>query len=139
MKLISADDVHELVAGLERKVDAMAAPIEVNVVVATIDAGETLSSVIDARTGHISQILMPADWEPATNLTFQSSLDGELFADLFDHKGLEVMLPVVSGTMADVGPLGLSGAYFKLRSGRRDAADLAQTRDRVFSISIVSQ
>jgi len=96
--------------------------------------GEALSEVLDCSAGQLMRITMPAAWDPATNLTFQISTDGQFFNDLFDHLGNEVMIAVRPGTAVLI-PLDYmrSAVFIKFRSGRRDDP-VPQNEQREFAV-----
>ena len=105
---------------------------------ATISAGEKLSTPVDVTQGRISHIIVPADWDPVTNITFEASHDGTNYFEVRDNKGQEVMLAVTPGTLMLVDTLDLAGAHFKIRSGRHveGGIDVAQTGDRTLIVAI---
>jgi hypothetical protein len=101
----------------------------------TIAAGESLSDGIDCSSGEIVRITVPQEFTPA-NLTFQVSTDGNLFNDLFDDSGDEIMVTaqpdsgiVISGRWVR------SVAYLKFRSGSRDHP-VEQREDCKFAIAV---
>ena len=55
----------------------------------TIASGASLSGAIDLGEARLWAILMPGTWT-AASLTFQASLDGINYANLFDNTGTEV-------------------------------------------------
>jgi len=116
------------------------AQLTITLVTATIAKDETLSTPIDATTGRIDHIVVPGDWDPDTNITFQASSDGVAYFNLYDSNGNEIMIGVVPGTMVKVGQHAIGGAWIKLRSGRHDADenDTKQTGNRLFSIAIAT-
>lgn len=85
---------------------------------AAIANGESLSAGINLQGGRLVGILMPGTWT-AADLTFQSSLDGSTFADLYDDEGNEVT--VVADASQFIVPLApakfLGARYLKVRSG----------------------
>jgi hypothetical protein len=93
-------------------------------VTATIAAGESLSSAADCSAANrVCRVIMPSNW-PGNDLTFQLSMDGATFHDLFfvDPKTLvsyEVTVPHPgAGIMLTFPPgLGNDVAWVKVRSG----------------------
>jgi hypothetical protein len=56
---------------------------------ATIASSSSLSDVLDLFGTTLSGFVMPASWTSA-NITFQASVDGTNFFDLYDQFGVEV-------------------------------------------------
>lgn len=91
----------------------------------TITNGESLSAAISVREGTHPQgactpsaIIMPSAWTTA-NLTFQVSVDGTTFQDLYDEYGSEVQVTAAASRTIRMNPadwwnVGLS---YKIRSG----------------------
>jgi hypothetical protein len=102
-----------------------------------IQAGESLSDALDCTGGTIVRITMPGQWTPA-NLTFQISSDGELFNDLVDRQGDDIMVVVVPGSalvVAQFGDFLKAVAFLKVRSGTR-SNPVVQQELREFAIAI---
>lgn len=87
-------------------------------VTATILNGQSLSDTISNGKTNVIGIIMPAAWT-AANLTFQASIDGTNFFDLFDQAGNEVSIPAAASRY--IGGLDAlafgSFNYLKIRSG----------------------
>jgi hypothetical protein len=102
---------------------------------ATIAAGDSVSTSIDLTAGSLAMILAPPDWTSA-NLSFQVSDDNEIFYDLIDTRGNEVMRTIDGGCAIVVDPATTQGAmYAKLRSGPRKNP-VPQDADRVLNLII---
>jgi hypothetical protein len=96
-----------------------------------------LSDPVDCTDGSLVRITMPAYWTPA-NLTFQLSTDGQLYNDLLDMNGQEIMIPVVPGTTIVIptsSPFLRAIQFFKFRSGSR-LFPVMQTARREFRVAI---
>ena len=102
----------------------------------TIPHNESLSDGVDCSEGTIVRITVPQEFTEA-NLTFQTSSDGNLYNDLYDEKGEEIMVPAKPDTTIVVsGAWVRSIGWLKLRSGTRDHP-VNQTEDEVlFAIAI---
>jgi hypothetical protein len=84
-----------------------------------IAAGAALSGAIQIGGGRVSAIVMPAVWTTA-NLTFQGSIDGTTYYDVYDEAGSEYGVTAAASRYIalDAGALELSGVqYLKVRSG----------------------
>lgn len=84
---------------------------------ATIQNGQSLSQVIDLNNSVLTIIVMPAAWTSA-NLTFQTSVDGSTWANLFDDSGNEISVTVAQTravVLTGVEWLGIK--LLKIRSG----------------------
>ena len=99
---------------------------------ANIEAGESLSEVIDCGEGKVIKIQMPKDWTFAP-LTFQASNNGILFSDVMHPNGLEVTCTVFEDT-AIIGLTMISG-FVKFRSGTRDQP-VPQEKQRTFAVTV---
>jgi hypothetical protein len=102
-----------------------------------IQAGESLSDVLDCREGQPVRITMPGNWtgETTTPLTFQVSTDGAFFNDLFDHEGNEgeaVVMPGAGVVIPNEFFRSLN-CYVKFRSGTSDGP-VKQSELREFSV-----
>ena len=104
--------------------------------VATINAGESLSDVIDCSTGEPIAIHMPVDWTPA-RLSFQISPDGISFGDLFDNNAVEVAFYILAGTSLVLQTGWVPILYLKIRSGGRNAP-VPQELTRIINVTIDS-
>lgn len=84
----------------------------------TIVAGTSLSPSIPVSRANVIALIMPSAWT-AASVTFQGSIDGDNFFDIFDQAGNEITVPVAANRY--VGGLDALGFgcfnYFKIRSG----------------------
>jgi hypothetical protein len=111
-------------------------------VIATIPAGQSLSNAVNVAAATSLYIITPAQWTPA-NLTFQFSMDGTNFFDLFGglNDVTEVMMGM-SGRLGAISSLDVTNlpknvGSLKLRSGSRDFP-IAQEQDAQFSVVLSS-
>jgi hypothetical protein len=85
----------------------------------TIAASAALSAIAEIGDNRIAAIVMPATWTTA-NLTFQASIDGTDFFDVYDEAGAEYSVTAGASRYIglDAGALELSAInYIKVRSG----------------------
>jgi hypothetical protein len=102
----------------------------------TIAAGQSLSDGLDVSAGDPVAIIMPANWTPA-NLTFQASVDGLSYVDVFDFDS-ERIANVTPGSMVTIAPdWSRALAFLKVRSGRHDRP-VVQQQDCVFAVVVKS-
>lgn len=101
-----------------------------------IQQGESLSNGVDCTAGKVVRITMSEFWDDA-NITFQISSNGDLYNDLFDRDGEEVMVPCIAGVAVIVkgGAWTEAYAWVKIRSGSRDAP-VKQSERREFAIAL---
>ena len=86
----------------------------------TIPLNESLSEGVDCSAGTVVRITVPQEFT-SSNLTFQSSSDGNLYNDLFDATGAEVtMVARPNTTIIVAAPWARTLGWIKLRSGSRD-------------------
>jgi len=86
---------------------------------ANIASGEALSGAIQLHGYRVSGIQMPSSWTTAA-LTFQGSVDGVTFNDIYDEAGVEFSVAAAASIYIglDAGALELSDIpYLKVRSG----------------------
>jgi hypothetical protein len=103
-----------------------------------IAAGQSLSDVLDCSLAPPVRITMPAAWTPA-HLSFQVSVDGVTFADLFDISAQELRFNVVAGTVVRLSTAWVTAPVFlKFRSGSR-TAPIVQAADRIFGCAMNDQ
>lgn len=107
--------------------------------VATINSGQSLSSPVEVRpqgrSGFCTAtvLVMPSAWTTA-DLTFQASIDGQTFGDLYDDTGVEVVVKAAAGRV-----IVLPAAYFwglrwlRVRSGTA-VSPVAQAASRQLTI-----
>ena len=88
----------------------------------TIPHNESLSDGADCSGGDIVRITVPQEFTPA-NLTFQSSSDGNMYNDLYDAEGEEILRTIIVAA-----EWAKTLGWIKIRSGTR-AAPVAQSRD----------
>jgi hypothetical protein len=104
----------------------------------SIAAGASLSASINLGEGNLASLIMPAAWTAAI-LTFQGSIDGVNFYDLFDEAGNEIQytaaaMALLVGKMVPVDAYDSAACnYIKLRSGT-SASAVNQTVARTFGI-----
>lgn len=101
-----------------------------------IRAGESLSEPLDCTAGQVVRIHVPAGWTSNAPLTFQISVDGVLWNDLFDADGFEVTVKaVVPNTAVIVQKHSVRQVWVRFRSGSRSQPQ-QQTADCEFSVAI---
>lgn len=101
----------------------------------TITNGTSLSNAALLQKYRLVGILMPATWTAAA-MTFQVSVDGTNFFDLYDSSGAEVSYTVVQGHYVFTTPANWAGIRFlKVRSGTGGAA-VSQGGDRIVSLIV---
>lgn len=93
----------------------MPSPNLSKVLVATIANGDSLSDVLNVWPISASAIIMPAAWT-AASLTFQGSMDGVNFFDLFNDSGVEYEIPALV-SQSIILNVPLTFPYIKVRSG----------------------
>jgi len=103
---------------------------------ATIAAGESLSDAADCEAGRPVRILMPEAWDGA-QLSFQVSIEGTDFYDLYDADGREVTLVCHGGNRSVVlpGSAAIAVAFVKIRSGSTEYP-VKQSAERKFRITM---
>jgi hypothetical protein len=95
--------------------------------------GTSLSPAIAASNGRLIAIQMPAAWTAAV-LTFQGSMDGITFSDIYDATGAEISVTVVAAHGVSLDVTVFAGWQFlKFRSGT-GAAAVNQAADRTLTI-----
>jgi len=89
---------------------------------ATIANGASLSGAVNLDERTPVALLMPAAWT-AASITFQASLDGTTYYDVYTEAGGEYTLTVDVDQYIIIDPVDLAGArYVKVRSGTGGAA-----------------
>jgi hypothetical protein len=92
---------------------------------ATIAKSGSLSGAVDMGNFRYFSIQMPAAWT-AAGLTFQGSLDGTTYQNIYDDSGSEVYIPTVSAsTNVSCDSIALKlipYRYIKIRSGTAASA-----------------
>lgn len=104
---------------------------------ATIANGASLSGAVNISNRNMFGILMPSAWTAAA-LTFQGSLDGTNFYDLYDDTGTEISFSVAASRYVLVSwPAKFFGLKkLKIRSGT-SASAVNQAADRALTIIII--
>jgi hypothetical protein len=101
----------------------------------TIASGASLSGAVDLNGCGLVRIQMPAGWDAAV-LTFQVSLDGLTFANLYDRAGNEYTVQVAASSSIIVPPSDFAGLrWLKVRSGTAGVA-VNQTAERVLNLMV---
>jgi len=114
---------------------------------ATIANGASLSGAIDMNrirssaegVGghgiHLAAIQMPSAWT-AANITFQGSVDGSTYYDLYDMYGTEILVTAAASRMIALDLTMFAGINFvKIRSGTT-ATPVNQGADRAIVIGL---
>lgn len=108
---------------------------------ASIDqTGNTITSAIDLGAQRLFAILIPAGWTGA-GLSFQASVDGAAWADLYNGSGELVIAAGAIGASRAVlvDPAAFFGIrYLKIRSGTA-AAPVAQAAARALVLATVAR
>lgn len=87
----------------------------------TIAHNESLSDGANCSGGDIVRITVPQEFTES-NLTFQSSSDGNMYNDLYDAEGNEItMVAQPDTTIIVAAEWTKSLGFIKIRSGTRDA------------------
>ena len=104
---------------------------------ATILSGASLSGSIDLGTTRLFAIIMPAAWTSAS-LTFQGSVDGTNWFNLYTDTGTEVSATVAASQYVVMSsPAQMLGVrYAKVRSGTSGSA-VNQGADRALTLVAV--
>lgn len=107
---------------------------ETGLEVATILSGSALSGEVHLHNQRLFGILMPAAWD-AANLTFQASIDGSNFFEVYDDNGNEVTVTAAASRFivlsAPLLYLGLQRII--IRSGTA-ASPVNQTANRTLNL-----
>lgn len=85
--------------------------------------------------GRLVAIQMPAAWT-AANLTFQGSMDGATYCDMYDNSGTEVNIP--AGASQYILIPDLKAAWIKVRSGTT-GTPVNQGADRVIQLYVLKE
>lgn len=103
--------------------------------VATIANGGSLSNAIAFSGRAFVGLVMPAAWTAAV-LTFQGSVDGTTFVDIYDAGGNEVTFQVAASHFCSGGATDFVGlSHIKVRSGPGGGA-VNQGADRSIILSL---
>lgn len=108
---------------------------------ATILSGASLSNSVDLRSRRLLGLVAPAGWTAAA-MTFQGSVDGATYADVYDEANAEVLIAAIGANrifmFSEALRSKLDGlALIKFRSGTA-AAPVPQGADRVFTVIALS-
>ena len=104
----------------------------------TISSGQSLSGSLDTEGYPIKGIIMPASWDTA-NLTFQASVDGTNWFNLYDDNGNEVVIQAAANRAIAIDSYAGSLApfrYLKIQSGT-SATPVNQTANRVLTVGLL--
>ena len=108
--------------------------IQLNQLSVTIASSASLSDAVDLSGWSIVSIGMPTAWTSAV-LTFQGSIDGVNFKDIYTKDGSELTATVTANTIvSDLLELG-SIRYLKIRSGT-SSSPVNQANERILDILI---
>ena len=89
---------------------------------ATIASSASLSDAMDLCGTTLAGYIMPASWT-AADITFQVSVDGTNFYNLYDQYGNEVRHTVSTSRFVALTPSDMAGVrYVKFRSGTSGSA-----------------
>lgn len=104
---------------------------------ATIASGASLSGGQSLGGLRLSGILMPDSWDTA-NLTFQVSLDGTTYKNLYDKNGAEYTVTAAAGRYVQLDLVDFSAIPFiKIRSGT-SGTSVNQMADRSLVLALRS-
>ena len=99
----------------------------------TIASSASLSGSADLGGTTLSGYIMPAAWT-AADLTFQGSVDGANFSDIYDSFGNEVSHSVAASRFVALNPADFAGIrYLKIRSGTT-GAPVNQAAERIVTL-----
>lgn len=106
----------------------------------SIAAAASLSGAIDLDRQRLHRVLLPAGWTSAA-ITFQSSVNGTTWSDLYDRDGEVTLAATVVGAgraiVVDAAAF-LGVRYLKIRSGTA-AVPVAQAAQRDLTLSTVAR
>jgi hypothetical protein len=107
--------------------------LEQDSVSTTIARGTSISAYVVCGGLHLSGIIMPSAWTPA-DITFQGSIDGENYYNIYDAAGNEYDILVDAGRyiLLDVQAF-RTPLYLKIRSGTASVS-VTQSDDRVITL-----
>lgn len=89
---------------------------------ATIANGASLSDAVGMENIILTGVIMPASWT-AANITFQASVDGVTFNNVYDSLGNELTVTAAASRYIAIDPSVYAGMkYLKVRSGTSSAA-----------------
>lgn len=115
----------------------IAASGPVTTTTATIANGAAITGAIDIGSARLARLATPGAWT-AANLTFQTSVDGVTFKNLYDIYGAEYTV-VAAADRAILMPLAdfVGVRYFKIRSGT-SGTSVNQAADRILTLQLVT-
>jgi len=110
-------------------------PAKLSTVVQTIIAsGTSLSPAVAVSNGRLIALQMPAAWTAAV-LTFQGSMDGTTYTDLYDSLGSEISVTVAAAHGIALDVTAFAGwQWLKIRSGT-GASAVNQGADRTLLLN----
>lgn len=115
----------------------MALVIGLEPIQATIASGTSLSAGVPLGAKTLVGIAMPAVWT-AAGLSFQASVDGTTWLDMYDGTGSEKVLSVAANRLVTLDPAEwASFNYLKVRSGTA-AVGVNQGADRIVTLMVRS-
>jgi hypothetical protein len=100
---------------------------------ATIASGESLSNGCYIGHGRFVSIQMPTGWD-AADLTFQGSIDGVTYQDIYDFQGAEVTVKAAASHMVTIDEF-MGATWIKVRSGTGSLA-VNQNADRILTLVV---
>ena len=108
-------------------------PVITSNIIVTIASSASLSNAIDLSGTTFSGYVTPAAWTSA-NITFQASVDGTNFFNLYDSFGNEVTNVVSTSRFVSLVPSDMASIrYLKFRSGT-SATPVSQAAERQITI-----
>jgi len=108
---------------------------KVNIASGSSLSGEVLLDNSVPRGKRLFAIVMPSSWT-AANLTFQASIDGTTYNNLYDYNGSEVTVTAAASRYIVLDPLTFAGvAGVKIRSGT-SGTPVNQGADRTLTLVV---
>jgi hypothetical protein len=99
------------------------APIRIDDTAATIAISTTTSGAIDMGGMNLVGLIMPAAMT-GTSMTFQGSVDGTNYFDLYDSSGTQLSITIAASRFILLVPADFAAVrYLKLVSGSSEAAE----------------
>lgn len=106
-------------------------------VTAGIGVGQSLSGDLALGGLRLAAIQMPAAWT-AASLTFQASVDGAVWSNLYDAGGVELAISAASNRLIVADLAQFAGLpYLRVRSGTA-ASPVSQAADRSLNLILRS-
>ena len=101
---------------------------------ATIANAASLSGAV-RLSGTLTGIQMPASWT-AANLTFQVSVDGDTYQNVYDSSGSEFVVTAAAARYIPLNPADfIDGRWLKVRSGT-SGTPVNQGAERVVQLTV---